>query len=124
MPVSNAEITDHAIADDAAVRLLRLTEQFAAESHPQREITVTLDSSFERDLGFDSLGRVELLLRAERAFAVSLPANRYEPSLLGLSVAQTSEPLLPPIIGRPFHQRIFPAASVSAGRVFAPLGTK
>ncbi len=69
----NAEATGHTAAGDAALRLLRLIEQFVAESHPQREITVTLDSSFERDLGLDSLARVELLLRAERAFGVSLP---------------------------------------------------
>ena len=69
----NANATSHAVTDDAALRLLRLIEQLVAESHPQREITVTLDSSFERDLGLDSLGRVELLLRAERTFGVSLP---------------------------------------------------
>jgi 1-acyl-sn-glycerol-3-phosphate acyltransferase len=32
-----------------------------------------LDSSLERDWGFDSLSRAELLLRVERAFAVHLP---------------------------------------------------
>lgn len=63
----------HASADDTAVRLLTLIEQLVAESHPQRRIAVALDSSFERDLGLDSLGRVELLLRTERAFGVSLP---------------------------------------------------
>ncbi|MEW6561391.1 MAG: AMP-binding protein [Pseudomonadota bacterium] len=35
--------------------------------------TVALDSALDRDLGFDSLARVELLLRLERAFGVSLP---------------------------------------------------
>jgi len=73
MPISNAQITGHSAADDAALRLLRLTEQFVGESHPQRTFAVTLDSSFERDLGLDSLARVELLLRTERAFGVSLP---------------------------------------------------
>ncbi|MGE5386858.1 MAG: AMP-binding protein [Betaproteobacteria bacterium] len=34
---------------------------------------ITLDSVFDRDLGFDSLGRVELLARAEAAFGVVLP---------------------------------------------------
>jgi 1-acyl-sn-glycerol-3-phosphate acyltransferase len=36
---------------------------------------VTLDSVLDRDLGFDSLGRMELLLRTERAFGVDLPAD-------------------------------------------------
>ncbi len=36
---------------------------------------VTLDSRFDRDLGFDSLARAELLLRIETEFAVRLPAE-------------------------------------------------
>src|SRR5450759_2068292 len=60
-------------ADESAVRLLDLIGQFLNEARPDRRITATLDSSLERDLGIDSLGRVELLLRAERAFGVSMP---------------------------------------------------
>ncbi len=48
---------------------------------------MTLDSSFERDLGIDSLGRVELLLRAERGFGVSLPES-------ALTSAETPRDLL------------------------------
>ena len=45
----------------------------AQEIRPDRgEIRVTLDSDLDRDLGFDSLGRTELLLRVERVFSVSL----------------------------------------------------
>ncbi|MDH3460072.1 MAG: AMP-binding protein [Burkholderiaceae bacterium] len=36
---------------------------------------VTPDSMLDRDLGFDSLGRMELLLRTERAFGIDLPAD-------------------------------------------------
>ena len=36
---------------------------------------VTLDSVLDQDLGFDSLGRMELLLRTERAFGIDLPAD-------------------------------------------------
>ncbi|WP_298828169.1 AMP-binding protein [uncultured Piscinibacter sp.] len=36
---------------------------------------VTLDSTLDRDLGLDSLGRVELLLRVERAAGVALPED-------------------------------------------------
>ena len=39
----------------------------------QNEAYVSLDSSLERDLGLDSLARVELVLRLEREFAASLP---------------------------------------------------
>ena len=41
----NANATSHAAADDVALRLVRLIEQLLAESHPQRQIAVTLDSS-------------------------------------------------------------------------------
>ena len=50
---------------DATLRELRPD---AADLPP-----VTLASQLDRDLGFDSLARAELLLRAEAAFGVSLP---------------------------------------------------
>jgi 1-acyl-sn-glycerol-3-phosphate acyltransferase len=61
--------------------LLQQVRQLALELHPGRgrSLHVTLDSVLDRELGFDSLSRVELLLRLERAFGVSLP----EQSLLG-----------------------------------------
>jgi acyl carrier protein len=57
--------------------LLATVRRFAAESHARSggEIPVSLDSSLEKDLGLDSLGRVELLMRVERAFGVSLPEH-------------------------------------------------
>ena len=61
--------------DVAAARLIDLIEGFLRESRHGRPVRVALDSALERDLGIDSLGRVELLLRAERAFGVSLPEN-------------------------------------------------
>jgi 1-acyl-sn-glycerol-3-phosphate acyltransferase len=62
-------------AEKAAGRLLRVVRDLAVELHPRRAATlsVALDSALDRDLGFDSLGRVELLLRIERAFGVQLP---------------------------------------------------
>jgi 1-acyl-sn-glycerol-3-phosphate acyltransferase len=38
-------------------------------------VEVTLSSRLDRDLGIDSLGRTELVLRLERAFAVRLPTR-------------------------------------------------
>ena len=55
------------------MRLHALTEAFVRETRPGRALRVTLDSELERDLGIDSLGRAELLLRTERAFGVALP---------------------------------------------------
>src|SRR5689334_23896045 len=54
-------------------RLLALVAQVAREARPNVTAHVTLDSSLERDLGLDSLARVELVLRLEREFAASLP---------------------------------------------------
>jgi len=54
-------------------RLLALVSQVAREARPNVEAYVALDSSLERDLGLDSLARVELVLRIEREFAASLP---------------------------------------------------
>ncbi len=57
--------------------VLTLTRQFLGELHPglpQRR-PVMLDSALERDLGLDSLSRVELAVRIERAFGVSLPEH-------------------------------------------------
>jgi 1-acyl-sn-glycerol-3-phosphate acyltransferase len=60
-----------AISADALVEMLR---RLAAELHPSRAaIPSSLDGRLEQDYGFDSLGRVELFLRIERSFGVSLP---------------------------------------------------
>ncbi len=56
-----------------AERLLALVESFVRETRPSRAPRVTLDSPLESDLGIDSLGRAELLLRTERAFGIALP---------------------------------------------------
>jgi acyl carrier protein len=57
--------------------LLEIAKQLAVELHPHKAnaSSITLDSSFERDLGLDSLGRMELMQRLERAFDVHLPAQ-------------------------------------------------
>jgi len=59
----------------SAEALIEQVRELALELHPRRGRTlhVTLDSALDRELGFDSLSRVELLLRLERAFGVSLP---------------------------------------------------
>jgi acyl carrier protein len=54
-------------------RLLAVVAQVAREARPNVEAHVTLDSSLERDLGLDSLARVELVLRIERESGARLP---------------------------------------------------
>ena len=54
-------------------KLLSVVSEVAREARPHVDAYVSLDSSLERDLGLDSLARVELVLRLEREFAASLP---------------------------------------------------
>jgi acyl carrier protein len=58
-----------------ATRLLSVVDQLARELQSGYELRSppTLDSSLDRDLGFDSLTRVELLVRIEEAFDISIP---------------------------------------------------
>ncbi len=65
------ETGSKSISADALIEMLR---QLALELHPGRAaIPSSLDGRLEQDYGFDSLGRVELFLRIERRFGVSLP---------------------------------------------------
>ncbi|MSP51516.1 MAG: acyl carrier protein [Alphaproteobacteria bacterium] len=64
------------LGGDQAVRLLRIAQTLAVEIRPQAvNRPVTLASHLERDLGFDSLSRTELLLRVDRAFCIALPES-------------------------------------------------
>jgi len=57
--------------------LIAVVAEFVHELHPQRfrYIDIRPSSRIERDLGIDSLGRTELMLRIERAFRARLPAQ-------------------------------------------------
>src|SRR5919106_2108700 len=54
-------------------RVLAVVAAVAREARPHVEVRAALDSSLERELGLDSLARVELVLRLEREFEASLP---------------------------------------------------
>lgn len=64
------EVTQRATAEDVVLTAVRET---VAEVNPTSHATVTLGSSLDRDLGLDSLVRVELLTRLEDALGVRLP---------------------------------------------------
>jgi len=74
--------------------LVEIARALALELNPRRRqiLHAGLKSSLERDWGFDSLSRAELLLRVERAFSVQLP-----PSLLG--EAEMLADLIPALAG-------------------------
>ncbi len=62
-------------SDANAHMLMEVIGKLAEEVRPHAAPSLTLDSAFERDLGIDSLGRVELLERIERAFGYRLPEH-------------------------------------------------
>jgi 1-acyl-sn-glycerol-3-phosphate acyltransferase len=72
LPSEGLVVTD---ASSAADKLLAIIAGLVRETRlaSSRGPSPALDSSLERDLGIDSLARVELLLRLERAFEVHLP---------------------------------------------------
>ena len=100
--------------DATADALLAIVHQLAAELHPAKAgAPPTLDSALERDLGFDSLGRVELMLRLDRSFGVSLPENT-------LVTAETPRDLLRAVLAA---RAATPAAPLPEARPTAPLAT-
>jgi 1-acyl-sn-glycerol-3-phosphate acyltransferase len=66
---------DQPPADDAGAELVAAIRELVLELHPnmRRRLVVRLDSNLDRDLGFDSLARAELLLRLDRTFRIHLP---------------------------------------------------
>lgn len=86
-PLTQAPPTARPRADAAA--LLPLVEAALRELHAGAADLppVTLASRLDQDLGLDSLARMELLLRAERAFGIALPED-------ALAAAETVADLL------------------------------
>jgi len=66
-------------SDKKAKMLLQVVHDLVAEVHAHHLQTerITLDSSFEKELGLDSLSRVELIARVETAFQLALPERTY-----------------------------------------------
>ena len=96
-------------ADASADALLEVVQTLTLELHPQRQslASTSLDSSLERELGFDSLGRVELLQRVERTFGVQLPDQM-------LATAETPRDLLRALTTAGAHSRVVQAKTIHA----------
>jgi len=101
-PLPNLQVSDEA--------LLTVVSALYQELHhsPPDPDALSLHSHLERDLGFDSLARVELLQRLERSFEVDLPDET-------LGKAETLADLLSALTSAPFRHspsRPGPAATV------------
>ena len=98
MAVPNA-MSDRVREDSAepgaldADSLLEATREVVAELHPHlaARVGITLDSSLDRDLGLDSLSRMELLSRLERRFGARIPEAV-------MANAETARELLPALM--------------------------
>jgi 1-acyl-sn-glycerol-3-phosphate acyltransferase len=99
-----------------AAHLLHLIATLSRELRSARELPrVSLESRLGEDLGFDSLGRTELLLRIEQTFSVSLPGST-------LAEAETPADLwraMEAAGGRRRHATPPPAADTAPGPVEA-----
>jgi 1-acyl-sn-glycerol-3-phosphate acyltransferase len=73
------EQTQNPAGDNIEAVLLEVLEELTAEIHPYRTTKrrITLDSSLDRDLGLDSLARVELLSRVEARLKVQIAEEKF-----------------------------------------------
>jgi len=95
--------------------MLEIVGKLATELRPDARATITLDSHLERDVGLDSLARMELVARVEHVFGAYLPEEV-------LSAAETPRDFLRALAvahAVPISQAVAPAAP-AAGTVAAP----
>lgn len=71
----NARVEKCGASEELQRQLLDIVDHFVRETHPYRKALRRpgLGTRLDRDLGLDSMARVELLLRIEKAFNVDLP---------------------------------------------------
>ena len=100
----------------SAERIVAIATEVVAELRPGSASVagpgITLDSSFDRDLGLDSLSRVELIARIETAFDAALPENV-------LGAAESPRDLLRAVLAASNRGRPAMAKEIEIG----PLGT-
>ena len=103
--------------------LLQVIRLLVQEVHPQQpELDhVTLDSAFEKDLGLDSLARVELIARVEKQFNLALHERAY-------AEAETGRDLLRAILGAELPRSTLSESDVQTvdmgGGIIAPAEAK
>lgn len=85
-----------------AQQLLELVGKLANELHPSSQLqqSIALSSQLDSDLGFDSLGRVELIQRVEHSFGVSLADDTF-------STVESVEDLLKALLASQGGKQVF-----------------
>ena len=66
-------------SNNTVTELIQVINDLVSEFHQNRPSakTISLDSHFEKDLGLDSLARVELIARVEKKFKLALPEQTF-----------------------------------------------
>jgi 1-acyl-sn-glycerol-3-phosphate acyltransferase len=86
---TRTKVTPH---ETTATELLQVIQSLAAELRPDFMVQrITLDSRLDREVGLDSLARVELITRLEKHFNIALPEQVF-------STAQTPRDLLRAVV--------------------------
>jgi len=99
----------------APERLLEVVAAVAKEARPHVEPHVGLDVSLEKELGLDSLARVELVLRLEKEFGVALPEQ-------ALATSETPRDLLRFLLASVGHEpKVATRTAADASAAFANL---
>ena len=112
--VSESKNSRPAASPDFSAQLLATVDAMVRETHPDRAIEVRLDSRIERDLGLDSLARVELLLRLGDVCHTRFPPE-------ALSEAQTPRDLLRFVGQHDADDDVVPRQAASVGASSVPL---
>ncbi len=94
--------------NDIISELLQVINVLVTEVQPHRSAkAITLDTSFEKDLGLDSLTRVELISRVEKKFRLALPEQI-------IAEAESARDLLRAIQGAAIPRADLHAADIQA----------
>ncbi len=96
--------------------LIAVIRDLAQELHPQRakSMDISMSSRLERDLGIDSLGRTELILRVERAFGVRVAGPLAGAAETVGDLLRALDQALPEALVKAADIRIAPLPQVSA----------
>lgn len=105
-------------ADNTVTKLLQVIEDLVSEFHQNRpsEKVINLDHHFEKDLGLDSLARVELIARIEKKFKLALPERTF-------SEAESARDLLRAIQGSEMPRESLYAADISSVELTETIAT-
>ena len=105
-------------ADNTVTELLQVIEDLVSEFQQNRpsEKAINLDHHFEKDLGLDSLARVELIARIEKKFKLALPERTF-------SEAESARDLLRAIHGSEKPRESLYAADISSVELTETIAT-